>query len=449
MEGGVAARPERWSELEGALGDRSVPTVIARGLGRSYGDASLSGGSGLILTERLDRLLSFDESTGVLEAEGGASLGKVMGALLPRGWFLPVTPGTRFVTLGGAVAADVHGKNHHVDGGFGGFVEGLEVLLARGGDGWEAAWCSRTEWPELFWATVGGMGLTGVIRRVRVRMRRVETAYMRQWTRRTASLDETLDVFEGEMNRRTYSVAWLDCLKRGASLGRAVVFGGEHASAGEAEVGGAVRRGDGGGLLRLPARRERSVPVDFPGWVLNPWTVRGFNRLYYGGQRDGERVVPLDVFFHPLDAVGGWNRIYGRRGFQQYQFVLPAEGGGGVGVREGLRELIDRLAASRRGSFLVVLKSLGAAGGGVLSFPRAGWTLTLDLPEERGLTAFLQALDERVIELGGRRYLAKDASLTRSAFERMYPGAGGFRAFRREVDPSGRLASSLSRRLGL
>lgn len=432
MQRGLAARPERVRELRATLADAAAPTIISRGLGRSYGDASLN--ERVILHERLNRFLAFDPASGVLECEAGVSYAELIGAFLARGYFPPVTPGTKFVTLGGAVAADVHGKNHHVDGSIANFVEELTLVTSDG----RAMVCSRSENAEVFWATIGGMGLTGAILSLKIRLRPVPSAFVNVDYRRAANLDRALELIAGEHSRRTYSVAWIDCLSRGASMGRSVLMGGEHAPA--EDLPAAVR----GRALEAPRRKSTSVPFFFPGFVLNSGSCRAFNAVYYGAHRDGRKVVDFDSFFYPLDHVRHWNRIYGKRGFQQYQFVIPPEAG-----RAGLIEIMERLTKSRRASFLAVLKTMGAESGGLLSFPKPGWTLALDLPNSAGLSPFLQDMDKVVLRHGGRRYLAKDACLLREDFEAMYPRLAEFKAIKARLDRGGRLSSALARRLGL
>ena len=413
--------------------------VTPRGLGRSYGDAAIGAEGGVVvLSERLDRFIDFDESSGTLIAEGGVSFRRILECFTRRGWFLPVTPGTQFVTLGGAIACDVHGKNHHADGSIGRFIDWVDLLLPSG----ETARCSRHDDPDLFRATVGGMGLTGIIVAAAIRLMPVPSAFVKTQTAKAKDLDGTLDLFEQRFNEHRYSVAWIDGLARGRRLGRGVLMGGDHATEPDLQLmAKPAQRAD---RFRIPELRQRPVPFDFPSFTLNPLTVAMFNAAYSITRRSGVALEPLRQFFYPLDAVHGWNRVYGKRGFQQYQFVIPFEAG-----RDGLRELMGRLAASKRASFLTVLKTLGEQGEGYLSFPRPGWTLTLDLPSAPGLTELLRSLDERVIELGGRRYLAKDASLTRESFERMYPDLDAFRSVRERVDPNRRLDSALARRLGL
>lgn len=432
-QAGHVYRPDSPAEVPALL--REVPeSLIPWGQGRSYGDAALNEGRGVVRTERMNRLLSWDPATSVLECEAGVTFDDLIRTFLPRGAFPPVTPGTQFVSLGGALAADVHGKNHHHDGTIANCVEQFQLLTGRG----ELLTCSREENPEVFWATLGGLGLTGMILRVRLRLRHVESAWVRVRYRRAANLDQALNWLQ-EGHAARYSVAWIDCLSSGADLGRSVLMEGDHAPVDALPVPQRATP------LVLPQAKKRRVPFHFPGWALNSWTVRLFNGRYYARHVDGEKVVPLDTFFHPLDAVRDWNRIYGRRGFVQYQMVLPP-----ASSRAGLVEILERISQSRRASFLAVLKLFGAANPGPLSFPCPGATLALDLPcGGSRLLALLDELDQIVIKHGGRVYLAKDARLSRSAFEAMYPRADEFRTLMTRLDPAGRFDSSLARRLGL
>ena len=426
-------RPERERDVAEVLASGAQPTYLARGLGRSYGDAALNRDSGVVLTERMDRLVSFDAETGVVECEAGVTYDDLVRVFQPRGWVAPVTPGTKFVTIGGAVAADVHGKNHHRDGAISAFVQDLRLMIASG----DVLRCSRDENAEAFWATVGGMGLTGAILTVRLQLRRVETAYVAVDYHKAPDLDRALELFASGDDAYAYSVAWVDCLAGGASLGRSVLMRGNDARPEDlpADVSPAP-------LTPHPARR-RSVPFHFPEWVLNGWSVKAFNNRFYGKYDDGRRVVSREEYFYPLDSIRHWNRMYGKRGFIQYQCVLPPETS-----RAGLVELLGKLSESRRASFLAVLKTFGPQGDGLLSFPRAGHTLALDLPAA-GIVEFARELDRVVLKHGGRVYLAKDACLTRESFEQMYPNLGRFKEAKARLDPEGRFTSSLARRLGI
>lgn len=417
------------ASLEALAADLRAGGAVARGNGRSYGDAALGAGRTLSMLG-FDRMRSFDPATGVLTAESGVLLSDVIDALLPRGWLPAVVPGTRYVTIGGSIAADVHGKNHHRDGGFGDTVERIALLLPDGA----RVEASRSENAELFAATIGGMGLTGVILDASIRLRPVETGWIRRRTvaaRDLASALAALDAADGA----TYSVAWIDCLARGASLGRSLVFLGEHARADEVDPGRAA-------LFPLPGPPRVAVPVDLPGFALNPLAMRLFNALYFrSGARDKTPLVGVGPYFFPLDGVGNWNRMYGRRGFAQHQCVLPRET-----APAALAEILAAVSARGDASFLAVLKTLGR-GGGLLSFPMPGYTLALDFPWTDRLEAFLDRLDAIVVRAGGRLYLAKDARQSRATFEAGYPALAGFRAIRRAVDPDRRLRSHLSERL--
>lgn len=427
-------RPESAAALRRVVADGDAGSIIPRGLGRSYGDAATNDGGGVVLQERLDRLLGFDEETGTLHAEGGASLADILGVFVPRGWFVPVTPGTKFVTLGGAIAADVHGKNHHRDGCFSSFVDEFTLLTASG----RILACSRRENADVFRATVGGMGLTGVVLSAALRLRRIETAYCEVEYTRAENIDRALEVFLDD-SRHTYSVAWIDCLAGGPSLGRSVVMRGEHAP--RDRLPPRLRETP----LRPRLPRERTIPALTPGWLLNPLSVRAFNTLFYHRPRRRHLLMDYDRWFYPLDRLMHWNRLYGRRGFTQYQAVLPADAG-----RQGMIDLLEALSKSGLGSFLAVLKTLGPENEGLLSFPMAGHTLALDIPNTGGsLRDLVARLDQIVLRHGGRVYLAKDALLQPADFRRMYPRAEEFADIVARLDPAGRFESGLSRRLGM
>jgi FAD/FMN-containing dehydrogenase len=414
---------------------RGASAFVARGNGRSYGDAALGCGTTLC-TLGLDRMIGFDPATGVLRAEAGVLLSDVIGVFLPRGFFPFVVPGTCHVTLGGAIAADVHGKNHHKEGGFGEHV--LEVVLATGGT--TPVRASRDENPELFWATVGGMGLTGTILEASIRLRPVDTGWIRQITVVAQDLAAALATLDATADA-TYSVAWIDCLAKGRNHGRSLVFLGEHACRGELDE---QRSRD-----RFPALRASrlSVPFDFPRFGLNRLTVAMFNEAYFrlGAAKAGApSLVSMGSYFFPLDGISQWNRIYGRRGFVQYQFVLPE-----AAAAATIAEVLGRVARRGDASFLAVLKKLGRARG-ALSFPMPGYTLALDFAMSPGLLGFLSELDRIVVAAGGRFYLAKDARQSRTTFDAGYPEADSFRRFRRALDGSrNNIRSHLSDRLAL
>lgn len=407
---------------------------VARGNGRAYGDAGV-GTRQTLRMGALDRIRAFDASTGRVIVEAGVLLADLIATFLPSGFFPAVVPGTAYVTVGGAIAADVHGKNHHRDGGFGDHVENL--VLATGGG--ELLRASRHEHAELFAATIGGMGLTGTIVEATLQLRRLETGWIRQTTVVAPDLDAAIAALEAG-DSATYSVAWIDGLAKGTRLGRSLVFLGEHA--GRDELGGRAAAN------RFPRLRAAclSMPIDVPSFCLNRWSVGAFNELYFrlGARRVARpALVPAGAYFFPLDSVRDWNRMYGRRGFIQYQCAVPLAGAAAV-----LAEMLGRIAARGDASFLAVLKKLGASSG-ILSFPLPGYTLALDFPLRPGLFEFLDALDELVVAAGGRLYLAKDARQSRATFAAGYPGLPRFRDIRRSIDPTGRIRSHLAERLGI
>lgn len=410
----------------------TLPDAIARGNGRSYGDASFNPAA-TVATRHLDRLVNFDAKTGALTCEAGLLLGDLIDIMLPRGWWPRVTPGTKLVTIGGMVACDVHGKNHHGAGSFCDHVDWIDLATGEG----EPLRCSRTEHPDLFAATCGGMGLTGVVLRVRFRMMRVETAAVSQRTVRAPTLAHAIDQFEQSLDS-TYSVAWVDCLASGDRLGRSAILLGEHARVDELP---ASRRATP--LGRAP-RRAKRVPIDLPPFVLGRTAVALFNKAYYAMQNRADAVVDVDPYFYPLDALLDWNRIYGRGGFVQYQCVLPLESSA-----EGLTRLLREIAAVGQASFLAVLKRLGPQSFGMLSFPMPGYTLALDFPPTPQNLALLDRLDAVTMDHGGRVYLAKDARAGAATIAAGYPQLEAFRAVRRRYGLDGRFSSQLSRRLEL
>ncbi len=404
---------------------------IPRGLGRSYGDASLPAPGNRFLGARfLDRFIAFDEATGLLEAEAGVSLRDIIRALLPRGWFLPVTPGTQYVTLGGAVASNVHGKNHHKVGSIENFIDYLEVATPSG-----TFLCTPTENAGLFRATVGGYGMTGLITRAGLRMKRVTSSRIRGRALRRSTLAGLFEAFRENDAGSEYSVAWVDTIARGRSLGRGVLLLGDHANEG-AGVGG---RESG------ESRTLFTVPFAAPSGILRPWALRLFNTAYYRLPRSGkESLKDYEGYFYPLDAIGNWNLLYGSRGFFQYQFVIPDPRG-----EEGVEECLRFLAENGMGSFLAVLKRCGDDGV-MLPFCRRGYTLALDIPN-RGEDTLrkLARLDELVLKYGGRVYLTKDARLPKETFRAMYPEWKEWMAVVRRYNPEGRGRSLMSERLGL
>ncbi len=422
---GRVERPERLALPAGGR------PLVPRGLGRAYGDPALpSSPGGLVLeTTRADRIHSFEPATGRLHCEAGLSLAEILRVFVPRGWFPPVTPGTKFVTVGACVACDVHGKNHHRDGSFGSFVDRVTLCTADG----RLVECGPDRERELFLATLGGMGLTGLIVDVTLRLRRVESPWIVLETQGMASLDAMLEGLRLSATHWPYTVGWIDCLARGADLGRGILMRGRHATQVEA------------GMRRAPRALPLRVPFDAPEWLLNPLFMRWFNRLYAWshGTALRRRVVPYDAFFYPLDAVGQWNRLYGRRGFLQYQCVLPRAAG-----PRPVAILLERLGVAGAASFLAVIKDCGPASDAYLSFPMEGTTLALDLPNRGAVTeALVHDLNATVIEHGGRVYLAKDAVTRAEDFARMMPRLAEWRAVRERWDPGHRFRSAQSVRL--
>ncbi|MFF5209427.1 FAD-binding protein [Streptosporangium sp. NPDC000396] len=424
------ARPRSAEEVAELVRRAPGRGIAARGLGRSYGDAAQNAG-GLVLDCTALTSWSLDEATGLVTAAGGLSLHDLMAALVPRGWFVPVTPGTRHVTVGGAVAADVHGKNHHADSSLGAHLRSLTLVTADG--------VSRTLTPEsdLFWATVGGMGLTGVITEAVFRCVPIETSRMRVDVERTRDLEHTLETMTATDGRYRYTVAWIDLLARGGRMGRSVLTRGDHAGRDELPRGADPLAFAPGSVLKAPPW--------VPNGLLNPVTVRAFNEAWYRRARPRTGLVQdLAPFFHPLDFVDGWNRAYGSHGFVQYQFVVP------FGEEATLRRIVSRLSAEGVVSFLAVLKRFGPGTPGMLSFPIPGWTLALDIPAgRRGLAGLLREFDGWVAEAGGRVYLAKDSRMSAGTMAAMYPRLGEWRKVRDEADPEGVFRSDLARRLDL
>lgn len=411
------------------------PSAIARGLGRSYGDAALNTGGRVWLTERLNRILAFDPTTGILQAESGVTLSDVIALGLPHGWFPYVTPGTRHATLGGCIAADVHGKNHHREGGFGEYVEQFTLVLA---DGKRCA-CSRTEQAPLFWSTIGGMGLTGFIRDVTIRLRRIETPVIVRQHLPARDLAEMFRYFETPEFDDVYTVAWIDALADEKSLGRGVFMKGHHAARTETPP-------DRQSLAWQPTAAW-TVPFNAPTWLMNPTTIGAFNRLYAWSQArtTAPTFSTLDAFFYPLDRLTQWPRLYGRPGFLQYQCVLPT-----ATAPTALPDILRLFARHRCPSFLAVLKRMGPEGQGLLSFPREGYTLALDIPaKDPSLLPLLERVDEVVVKYAGRVYLAKDCRLKAATFQAMYPRWETWRSVQHMIDPEHRFQSDLSRRLQL
>lgn len=398
--------------------------IIPHGNGRSYGDSALN--TKIFHTIKHNYFLSFDEKSRILHCEAGVLLSEIIEGFLPRGWFLSVTPGTKFITVGGAIASDVHGKNHHVAGSFSDATLSFRLAMPNG----EVIECSHEKNTELFRATCGGMGLTGVILNAKIKLQPINSASINQVTIKTKNLKETFEAFE-EYKNYTYSVAWIDCLAKDKDVGRCLLMVGEHADDGN---------------LAYKNEANLSIPIDFPSFTLNNFTVKVFKTLYYNKAKSGviRQKVSINNFFYPLDAIERWNRIYGKNGFTQYQFVLPKEKS-----YEGLQNILGKIADAGKGSFLAVLKLFGKGNSNYLSFPTEGYTLALDFKIETDLFPLLDELDKIVLEYGGRFYLTKDCRIGKKTFEQGYPQIEAFREFRRKHKLNDTLQSLQSKRVGI
>ncbi len=403
------ARPGRW---------------IAHGLGKSYGDSALN--SQVLSTRRFNKLLAFDPKQGIVTCESGVTLAELIDVFLPRGWFPKIMPGTKLITVGGAIASDVHGKNHHAAGCFSAGVIRLRLMLPGG----RILRCSPTENGDLFRATCGGMGLTGLILQATLQLQPIGSAYIRETVIRCRNLAAGFEQFE--RNRHiSYSVAWIDCLAKGDDLGRSILMLGEHAD---------------DGRLSPPPTRPSSIPAECPGFMLNAYSVALFNQLYFytHPSRVKDQPTPIDAFFFPLDRIAHWNRMYGPRGFTQYQLVLPK-----AASFHGLRVILQKIAASGIGSFLAVLKLFGPQNENPLSFPMEGYTLALDFKIQPRLFPLLDELDRMVLDHGGRLYLTKDVRMARETFQAGYPQWESFKALRDDYGLGVKFSSLQAERLGL
>jgi decaprenylphospho-beta-D-ribofuranose 2-oxidase len=426
-------RPERRSEVLAALEERDGNALLAYGLGRSYGDAPLLERGRQVLCERLDRMLAFDPDTGWLRCEAGVSLEEIIDVFLPRGFFPPVVPGTQYVTVAGALANNIHGKNHHVAGCWGDHVRRVELLTASG----DIVICDADNEPELFWATVAGLGLTGLILSMEIKLYPVESAAIEMESIRFENLDEFFEASQ-QSGDFTHTVSWIDCVKSGSAMGRGILMCGRHAPAGVEAHGSFIDHLADFGQRLVDGRHFES------NLLLNGATIRLFNEAYFRKHPPGkaQSVVSYAPFFFPLDAVDNWNHIYGKRGFLQYQMVVPE--------REAAREVLEVISSAGMASFLAVIKEFGDLAHGGLSFPQPGVTLALDFPNLGDeLFAMLDRLDEIVVAAGGRVYLGKDARLSRDNFRKMYPEWEEWKAVRDQWDPDRVFQSDLGKRLGL
>lgn len=428
--------PTTTDELAAGLDRPPARGVAARGLGRSYGDPAQNAGGRVLDTTGVRGLIDLDLHRGLVTATAGTSLHDLMNWLVPLGWFVPVTPGTRYVTVGGAIANDIHGKNHHSAGSWGNHVTAMTLATPAGGK----VTVTPESDPDLFWATVGGVGLTGIVLDATIELHRIETSRLVVDTDRTRDLDEVMALMTEGDDRYDYSVAWIDLMARGAKIGRSILDRGRFARVDELP---AKQQ-----LDPLAYRADALLPMPFvaPPKLLNPFTVRAFNEAWYrkAPKRRRDHVATIPGFFHPLDAIHDWNRGYGPAGFLQWQCVVPLD------AEEAMRHIVEAFSASAATSLVNVLKRFGPANAGMLSFPQPGWTLSVDLSADvNGLGRLLDRLDEQVLEAGGRLYLAKDSRMRRSTLEGSYPRLDEWRAVRQRVDPDGVLQHDLGRRLGL
>jgi FAD/FMN-containing dehydrogenase len=420
-----ASLPHTLKDLQSDQIFQTDESLIARGLGRSYGDSALN--QNVISSSRLNLVKRFDIKNGVIACDAGVSLADLLNVIVPHGWFLPVTPGTKYITVGGAIASDVHGKNHHLEGCFSEFVDSFCLLT---GDG-QLLQCSKQINSDLFRATCGGMGLTGVVAEATLRLKRISSSFVESRLFKAPNLKEALELFE-QHHATTYAVAWIDCLAKKKRLGRSVLMLGEHAQ--------------GGGLVQTEDDPRLSIPCNMPSALLNKYSIKLFNALYYQRVRvkDSKQRVHYHPYFYPLDSIGHWNRMYGKNGFTQYQCVIPKAAG-----REGITRVVQAIADSGKGSFLAVLKVFGAQNFNYLSFPIEGYTLALDFKIEPGLFKLLDDLDAIVLDYGGRLYLAKDVRMSEHTFKKSYPNWESFQEIRARFGSLKKFSSLQSQRLGL
>ncbi len=414
--------PQTQSECVDLL--KSTQILLPRGMGRSYGDSANS--SSVIQSDYLDHFIEFNKSTGVLTCEAGVSIRQILELIIPEGWFVPVTPGSSFVTIGGAIASDVHGKNHHLSGTFSQHLLSFDLLLGMG----EIIRVTKHSYPDLFKATCGGMGLTGMILSASIQLKPIKSSQILQTTIKANCLEEVCEQFEAN-HASTYSVAWIDCFASGRRLGRSLLMLGEHVQDGALEIG---------------KKKSLNMPIDIPSSILNHYSIKAFNSLYYHRilSKTKTELISFEPYFYPLDVIRNWNRLYGKAGFVQYQFVLPKISG-----ISGVKKILEMIVSSRKGSFLAVLKAFGKANENFLSFPIEGYTLALDFKMSKETVQLINLLDSIVVEMGGRIYLTKDALMTEASFKRTYPQWEQFEEVRAKYGAIGKFASSQSKRLGL
>lgn len=410
-------------KLSKILNDKNI--FIPYGNGRSYGDSALN--HNVLLCREYNKILNFDENLGTIECQSGVLLSEVIERCVSQGWFLKITPGTKLITIGGAIASDIHGKNHHKDGCFSECVEELTLMLPKDKS---IISCSKESNKELFYATCGGMGLTGVIISAKIKLKKINSIFINQKTIKTKNLKETFDAFEDYSNY-PYSVAWIDCLSKGKKLGRSVVMVGDFAD---------------DGYLEYKKGFKLNIPFNFPSFLISSFTVKLFNFFYYNflNSHKSTKKVHFDSFFYPLDKINNWNRIYGKNGFTQYQFIFPKDKS-----YKGLEEILNTISSSGKGSFLAVLKLYGKSNKNFLSFPMEGYSLALDFKIEQGLFDLLNQLDEIVLKYNGRIYLSKDVRVSKETFEKGYPMINKFRDLRKKYKMNQTLQSLQSIRVDI
>jgi len=430
MSDSYVFQPSGESDLKKVLNKLKV---IPRGLGRSYGDQAVNDAKHVAVCTKMNHFIAWDEAQGLLECEAGVSLEEIITYFAPKGWLPMICPGTKFVTIGGAIANDIHGKAHHIDGSFVNCVISFKIMLADG----STVEASRTENSDLFWANFGGLGLLGVILSAKIKLRKIETTYFKQKSIVIKNLDEMLEALDKYDHEYNYSVAWIDALAKGKKLGSGVLTLGNAAKLDELPEN--LKKEP----LKIHPKGKLSVPMFMPNFTLNGFTVKILNRLIAFVQNSPKNFVHYEKFFFPLDAINNWNRGYGKRGFIQYQFVIPEENG-----RENVAKILEMIAGSGCTPFLNVFKRMGD-GQGILSFPFKGYTLAIDFPVTKNLKAFTKKLDAKVLEAGGRLYLGKDAMLDEQMFKSMYPQHKEWMAIKAKYDPSNVFTSNISRRLGL
>jgi FAD/FMN-containing dehydrogenase len=423
--------PRTAQEIQPSL---TTDKLLPRGLGRSYADQATNTNHLVMKMEKMNHFLEFDQQTGILNCEAGVSLEEIIQHLTPRGWFPMITPGTKYITIGGAIANDVHGKAHHADGSFVNCVYDFTILLADG----RILKASREENSDLFWANFGGLGLLGTILTARIQLRKIETTYFTQKAFAAGNLDEMLQAIDDSEKEFTSSVAWLDSMAKGKHLGRGVLTMGNHAHLND------LPEKLKSNPLKIGKKPKLVVPFYLPGFALNKLTVGILNTALYIMQKSAKNISHYDSFFYPLDMINNWNRGYGKRGFIQYQFVLPVPNG-----KENIRKILEEITKSGCVPFLNVLKKFGKEQGGLLSFPFEGYTFAIDFPITPKLKPFTEFLDKMVLEMGGRIYLGKDAYLDEATFKAMYPQHKEWLKIKNKYDPANVFSSDLSRRIGL